>query len=124
MTGMVLLDTTVWAEHLVRRDLAIAHLVERDALLHHPFVAAEIALIAGSRGGPVCDALAYLRTLTVLPDDTMLAFAAAHALAGGGLGFVGTHLLASTAHAGARLWSRDPALAAQAERLGLGYQPD
>ena len=46
-------------------------------------------------------------------------------LAGAGIGYVDAHLLASAALTPpGRLWSGDRLLAAMAERLSLGVQPD
>lgn len=123
MNRLVLVDTSIWTDHFRHGDDGLAALVEHDALLLHPFVAAELALITGLGGTSIRDALTNLRTAPTLPDAAMLAFAAEHALADGQVGFVDMHLLASTAQAGARLWTRESSLVAQAERLGLGYQP-
>jgi predicted nucleic acid-binding protein len=123
MNPPVLVDTSIWTDHLRVCDLGLAALIERDALLHHPYVTAELALVAGRHGKALRDALADLRAIVPLADDAMLAFAAKHGLPGDRIGFVGMHVIASAAHAGAHLWTRDRWLAAQAEPLGLGYAP-
>jgi predicted nucleic acid-binding protein len=41
---LILVDTSVWVEHLRERSDALVGLLERGAVLAHPFVVGEVAL--------------------------------------------------------------------------------
>ena len=120
---MILVDTAVWADHFGRSDEVLAGLLEREQVLGHAFVTAEMAL------GNLADPLATIAMLNALPQ----AYVATHAelmtliehasLSGSGIGFVDTHLLAAASLSGALLWTRDKRLRAQAERLELAWAP-
>lgn len=120
---MIVVDTSIWADHFskAREDLSL--LVARDEVLQHPFVTGELAL-----GNPA-NRDAMIATLDALPQaavrewSDLLDFACQHDLGGTGIGYVDAHLLASTHWHRARLWSRDKRLATQAERMGLAYLP-
>jgi hypothetical protein len=43
-TGMILIDISVWVDHLRACDSALIELLERGAVLGHPFVTGELAL--------------------------------------------------------------------------------
>ena len=117
---MILADSSVWADHLRRRDGRLATLLERGLVLMHPFVIGELALgnlreragfIAGIRALPRC---------TVASDDDVLTLIDIASLAGSGVGYVDAHLLAAARlSAAAELWTRDSRLRRLAERLGL-----
>ena len=122
---MTLVDTSVWIEHFRRLDAWLQRLLAAGAALGHPFVIGELAL------GRLPERDATLRWLHWLPQPRIarptevLAFIERHGLAGAGIGYVDAHLLASAALTPpARLWSGDRRLAAMAERLSLGVQPD
>lgn len=120
---MILVDTSVWVDHLRDRDARLAQVLEAGNVLVHPFVIGELAL------GNLRHREAILRNLADLPaaerasDDEVLAFIDTMALAGSGIGYIDAHLLASARlMPGARLWTRDRRLDAVAERLGLSYR--
>lgn len=119
---MILVDTSVWVDHLRHNDTGLAWALESSLVLCHPFVIGELACGSLRQRAVVLDALAKLTMAPVATHDEAMLFAQRHALAGCGIGWVDVHLLASTALAGgARLWTRDKRLAAVAERLGLAY---
>jgi len=108
---LILVDTSVWVDHLRRGDPGLVSLLERSAVLMHPCVLGEIAC------GSLRDRKALLQLLRNLPaavvatDDEVLHFVEAHGLHGKGIGYVDVHLLASVAlSGGARLWTRDQKL--------------
>ncbi|WP_353506240.1 hypothetical protein [Variovorax brevis] len=41
---MILVDTSVWIDHLARGDSELQSLLEDDEVLVHPYIVAEIAL--------------------------------------------------------------------------------
>jgi len=119
---LILVDTSVWVDHLRRGDERLAGLLERGTVLMHPFVVGEIAC------GSLADRQTLLELLQDLPaavvgeHSEVLAFIERHALHGRGIGYVDVHLLASVALTdGARLWTRDKRLRLAAEELECAY---
>lgn len=118
---MILVDTSVWINHLRSGDPTLAELLESVAVSTHPLVIGELAV--GSLRNRV-EFLALIGELPRVPvaddDDEVLAFITGYELHGRGLGIVDVHLLASTLLApGASLWTRDARLQDAASSLGV-----
>ena len=58
---MVLVDTSVWVEHLQRGNSELAGLLQRGQVLLHPFVVGELALGSLQQRATILDALQNLR---------------------------------------------------------------
>nr|WP_144300262.1 PIN domain-containing protein [Elioraea rosea] len=117
---MVLVDTSVWVDHLRHGEAALAALLEAGRVLGHPFVLGELSLGGLRDPDTVLGALAALPQAIVATDAEVLGFIARHGLAGSGIGYLDAHLLAATRLTrDARLWTRDRRLARAAERLSL-----
>ena len=118
----VLVDTSVWVDHLRGGDPTLSGLLERGEVLAHEAVVGEIAL-GGVSAGALRD-LSRLPAAVVASAREVMDLIARERLAGAGVGWVDVHLLASTLLVGdAVLWSRDRGLAALAARLGVGVDP-
>lgn len=119
---MILVDTSVWVDHLRRGDEGLAGLLERGAVLMHPFVVGEIACGSLADRQPILELLQDLPAAVVAEHGEVLPFIERHGLHGKGIGYVDVHLLASVALTdGARLWTRDKRLRLAAEELGFDY---
>lgn len=117
---MILVDTSVWVDHLRRGDARLAELLERSTVLMHPFVVGEMACESLRERGAILELLQDLPGAVVAQSDEVLQFIERHDLHGKGIGYVDVHLLASVALTeGAKLWTRDKKLRAVAQ--GLGY---
>ena len=117
---MILVDTSVWIDHLRRGDPALITVLEAGRVLTHPFVVGELACGRLRRRAEILELLRALPRAPVATDEEALAFIERRHLMGRGIGYLDIHLLASVALAGtARLWTRDRRLAAAAEDLGL-----
>lgn len=120
---MILVDTSVWADHLHRPLNQLLDCIADGEISHHPFVTGELAL-----GNPA-NRLAMVEMLDTLPQaqivdqDRLIAFVEREKIGGTGVGLVDAHLLASAQYQKLRLWTRDKRLLAQAERLGVAYSP-
>lgn len=116
---MLLVDTSVWSDHLRRHDPVMAARLEAGEVLAHPFVVGEIACGAFPRRLEALSLLNCLPSAPLLAQAELLGFIERHALAGRGIGLVDIHLLASAMVANAGLWTRDRRLARAAAGLGL-----
>ena len=104
---MILVDTSVWVNHLRRRDAALAAHLEAGEVLCHPYVIGEISLGSLKRRTEVLGLLASLPSAAVVSHEDAMAFADRRGLAGRGIGWIDVHLAASAVVSGARLWSAD-----------------
>ena len=121
---MILVDTTVWVDHLRRSDAGLVDLLERSAVAMHPFVVGEIACGSLRDRQSILELLQDLPATVVAQSDEVLQFIERHTLHGKGIGYVDVHLLASVALTeGTRLWTRDQRLRRVATALGCAY-PD
>jgi hypothetical protein len=121
---LILVDTTVWVDHLRRSDAGLVELLERSAVAMHPFVVGEIACGSLRDRQSILELLQDLPATVVAQSDEVLQFIERHTLHGKGIGYVDVHLLASVALTeGTRLWTRDQRLRRVATALGCAY-PD
>jgi predicted nucleic acid-binding protein len=117
---VILVDTSVWVDHLRAGDARLIALLEAERVLAHPFVIGEIALGGLRARGLVLSDLLNLPSALVAADAEVLAFIDRHRLFGSGIGYVDAHLLASVRlTAGASLWTKDARLRRVAETLGV-----
>lgn len=118
----VLVDTSVWVDHLRHRNEALAALLALDAAMTHPMVLGELAC-----GTPPARAQT-LADLDRLPQTQqasvreVIAFVEREQLFGLGCGLVDMVLLASARMTpGVQLWTLDKRLRALAERFDVEH---
>ena len=117
---MILVDTSVWIDHLRGGDAVLESLLDRGGVLGHPFVIGELALGNLRRRDLVLGALRQLPRAAVASDEEVFGFIEARRLFGHGIGYIDAHLLASVRLTpDARLWTRDRRLRAIAGQLEL-----
>jgi predicted nucleic acid-binding protein len=121
---VILVDTSVWVQHLRAADKVLIGLLEAGRVLGHPFVIGELALGHLRRRDVVLRALQDLPQANVATNQEVLQFIDRNALFGLGVGYVDAHLLASVRLTpGAAIWTRDKRLRAAADKLGLAMPP-
>lgn len=119
---MILVDTSVWIDHLHRSDPLLVELLGRWSVIRHPMVVGELALGTLKNRRAVLDALGGLPVVTAASHEEVAVFVEAHALWGKGLSLVDAHLLASALLSpGTLLWTRDRRLRSAADTLGVNY---
>lgn len=119
---MILVDSSVWVDHLRRGDARLRALLENARVLAHPFVVGEIACGSLADRALVLELLRDLPMAAVADNEEVLLFVDRHRLHGKGLGYVDVHLLASVSLTpGSRLWTRDKRLHAIALKLDCAY---
>jgi predicted nucleic acid-binding protein len=104
---LILVDTSVWVDHLRSGDAQLADLLERGAVLMHPFVVGEIACGSLSDRPSILELLQDLPAALVAEGHEILTFIERHVLHG---------------KEGATLWTRDKRLRIAAEELGCAFR--
>jgi predicted nucleic acid-binding protein len=116
---MILVDTSIWVDHLRHRDADLESLLIAGQVLIHPFIIGELALGNLKQRAVILRSLSDLPQATVAEDVEVLAFIESHGLHGLGIGYVDAHLLASARLNGVMLWTRDKKLKQAAISVGL-----
>lgn len=116
---MILVDTSVWIDHLRRADVVLATLLTSGQVLAHPAVVGEVGLGSIANRRQITGLLTNLPHAALATHDEVMTYVDTHSLFGLGIGYVDAHLLTSTAlTAGSVLWTRDKRLRAAAAALG------
>jgi hypothetical protein len=119
---VILVDTSVWVDHLRRADPSLAEALAAGLVLAHPFVIGELACGVLPGRAEVLQLLHELPFAAVASPAEALGFIDRHTLAGRGVGYVDVHLLASARITRRTvLWTKDRRLAAIADELGVGH---
>ena len=117
---MILVDTSVWIDHLRYGDSTLANLLNTGRVLAHPFVIGEIALGNLQQRDVILNTLNDMPRAKIATDEEVLAFINQNKLHGLGIGYIDAHLLTSVRLTpGTQLWTQDKRLGAAANRLGL-----
>jgi predicted nucleic acid-binding protein len=117
---VILVDTSVWVDHLRQGNTRLRDLLAEARVAGHPFVTGEVAMGHLRRSSEILTLLGNLPQAAQAEHEEVLRFVAEHELAGSGVGWIDAHLLCSAALDGSRLWTLDRRLAAVAAQLGLG----
>ena len=116
---MILVDTSVWVEHLRRGLPRLAKLLQEGEVLIHPWVIGELACGNLRNRQQVLDLLQGLPAATVASDAEVLLLIEGEQLIGRGIGYVDAHLVAAARLSHCRLWTQDRRLAAVALEQGV-----
>jgi predicted nucleic acid-binding protein len=120
---MVLVDTSIWIDHLRSSNGHLVSLLKANSVAVHPFIVGEIACGNPARRATVLGLLRALPKAQQAGEDDVLFFLDRHRLAGKGIGYIDAHLLAAAKLASLPLWTADKRLARIASSLGLEYMP-
>ncbi len=119
---MIIVDSSVWIDHLRADDPDLAALLADGVVLLHPFVLGEVSV------GSFRNRVATLKDMRELPaavvaePDEVLHLIERETLFGLGIGYVDAHLLASARlMEDTKVWTRDRRLGAAAARLSLAW---
>ncbi len=120
---MILVDSSVWIDHLRAGEPALLDILNAGRVLAHPFVVGELACGNLKNRKEVLSLLQDLPAAPVATDGEVLFFIERHGLMGRGIGYVNAHLLSAISLAGTgRLWTRDKRLCAIAESMSLAFE--
>lgn len=116
---MILVDSSIWIDHLRRSNAVLLDLILGEEVLCHSFIIGELAV------GSIKDRVSFLGRLSLLPkailarDDEVLRLIEEAQLFGHGIGYIDAHLLASVRLTdNSRLWTFDRRLHTLATRDG------
>jgi predicted nucleic acid-binding protein len=120
---MILVDSSVWVDHLRQGDRRLVTLLETSQVLTHPFVVGELALGSLKNRESILTSLKGLPQAAMATDEEVMEFIERNALWGVGIGYIDAHLLAAVRlNAGSQLWTRDKRLGAIADRMSLSAE--
>ena len=119
----ILVDTSVWIDHLRDKNEQLISLLKQSQVLMHPMIRGELACGCLHNRDQLLD---LLKNLPQVPEAThaeALYCLERHELMGKGIGFIDLHLLASTfLTKNTLLWTRDRRLHKLAQSLSLSWE--
>ena len=117
---MILVDTSVWIDHLRKADAKLQKLLENDEVVTHPFVRLELALGSIANRENVLANLALLPQVPIAQADELFRLVELRKLYRRGIGIADLHLAASALlDKSILIWTRDQRLGDLANELGL-----
>lgn len=121
---MILVDTSIWIDHLHESDPHLTDLLLADLVGVHPVVIEELALGSITDRAQTLELLGNLHRFPILDHVELLTFVGANRLWGRGLSAADAHLLGSVLlGSGDELWTRDKRLQQVAAEHGVGHAP-
>jgi len=117
----MLVDTSVWIDHLRRGNAGLASRLEAGDVECHPFVIGEIACGNLRRRAEILSLLGSLPRVRPARHEEVLSFVDSMRLAGKGLGWIDMHLIASSRLSHTTLWTLDGRLEAVARVAGVAF---
>lgn len=107
---MILVDTSVWVEHLRSGTAELQSLLNDGDVLCHPFIIGELACGNIKNRREILSLLKDLPMASIADDDEVMTSIEHHGLMGKGLGYIDVHLLASAILTNVPLWTLDKRL--------------
>ena len=117
---MIVVDTSVWINHLRAADERLTALLDAGEVLAHPFVIGELALGNLKPRDAIMRELRDLPQAIVAENEHVLNLIEHGVLFGRGIGYVDAHLIAAVRLTPeGKLWTHDQRLQAVAAELGV-----
>jgi len=116
---MVLVDTSVWVEHLRKGTIGLDAPLNEGQVVCHPFIIGELACGNLKNRSGILSLLRTLPAVRMAEDHEVLQFIEQHHLMGKGLGYIDMHLLASSLLSHVPLWTLDKRLGDAAAAIGI-----
>lgn len=120
---MVLVDTSIWIDHLRRSFPALVDLLEHQRVLTHPFVIGELACGNLKNRDEILNHLTQLPVIKSAQYHEVMTMISQQKLHGRGLGWVDVHLLAACRISHVKLITRDRRLREAAQQLNCDWYP-
>ncbi len=116
---MVLVDTSVWIDHLRNGNERLVSLLNEGTVLCHPYIIGELACGSLKNREEILNHLQALTQVPVGDLSEIIYFIERHNLMARGIGFIDVSLLLSTVISGCRFWTLDKRLSEIAEELKI-----
>jgi predicted nucleic acid-binding protein len=117
---VILVDTSVWIDHLRSADVKLQELLQNEQVLAHPFIRIELALGSIAHREKVLADLAYLPQAPVAMIEELFRLIELRKLYRRGIGPTDLQLICCALFdKSISIWTRDPRLGEVAEELGL-----
>ncbi len=116
---MVLVDTSVWIDHLRSGNAKLAKLLDDGEAAIHPFIIGELACGNLKNRKEIISLLHALPHADKADDDEVLFFIEKHNISGLGIGLIDIHLLASCKLNSGKILTKDKRLQTAAEKLKI-----
>lgn len=117
---MILVDTSIWIDHLHAAEAGLVRLLGEDEIGCHHLIVEELALGSIRKRDVVLGLLSSLRQFPTVTHPEMLHLAERRRLWGRGLSVIDVNLLGSVALVdGGQLWTRDKRLKAVSVEVGV-----
>ncbi len=117
---MILVDTSVWIDHLRRAEPKLQQLLESEQVVTHPLIRLELALGSIVNRDKVLADLALLLHAPVANSDELFELVESRKLSRRGIGVTDLHLLASALlDRSILIWTRDRRLGEVAHEIGV-----
>jgi predicted nucleic acid-binding protein len=119
---VILVDTSVWVDHLRCSDDVLIALLGQNTVLMHPMIIGELACGNLKNRQELMLLWRNLPGISTASDDEAIIFLERNQLMGKGIGYVDLHLLTAVVlQKDAILWARDKRLNNIAHALKLGF---
>ena len=117
---MILVDTSIWIDHLRSADAKLQTLLQNDQVVTHPFIRLELALGSIVSREKVLADLALLPQTPVVASEELFSLIEHKMLHRRGIGLTDLHLIGCALFDKSILiWTRDRRLSEIADELGL-----
>ena len=118
---MVLVDTSVWVEHLRSGSIGLESLLNNGSVVCHLFIVGELACGNLSNRVEILTLLQALPPANYAEHEEVMHFIENYSLMGKGLGYIDVHLLVSAILTKVPIWTLDKKLKKVSSKLGREY---
>lgn len=112
---MILVDTSVWIDHLRNGNDLLSNLLEENRVVTHPLVLGELSVGNISKRSTFLQLLRNLPVASEASHDEVVSFIEKHRMWSKGVGYLDMHLLCSSLIDAIPLWTMDKRLSAVAK---------
>lgn len=118
---MVLVDTSIWIDHLRNRNSNLMELLEQGDVVIHPWIIGELACGNLTNRRELLLLFRSLPSVRVATDEEVFQLMEGRKLFGKGIGWVDIHILAASLIEDIRFWTGDKRLKKIANSLKIAY---
>ena len=116
---MILVDTSVWVDHLRKANFRLVGLLEQTQVLIHPWIIGELACGNLKNRREILGLLQALPSCAIAADSEVHQLIESKKLMGKGIGWTDAHILAACFLSDVELWTADKGLQKISASLGL-----